>query len=274
MAELEIRPQSVSQTIDAVFKIYLDRFVPLVTIALVVTAPVLVLQGIVNIGLVEAIESTDSEAITEFPDIWRVISPRDVTTSIILAVLGWIATALASGATIVVVADAYLGRSTAWQDALRRTVIHLGPLLLGSLLFALGVVAGFLMLIVPGIILAVGWGVFGPAVVIENLRGSAALGRSWRLTRGRRWPVLGALLVVFIIVTVISSVIASALTDSDDYTVYDVLVNVGINGLTAPLTAATAGVLYIELRARNEPFDRLLLSSELQRPEDPPSIIR
>jgi MFS family permease len=271
--DLEIRPNSVSQTIDAVFKIYLQRFVPLVTIAAVVSAPIVLLQGIANLSLIDQLESADVDAITELSDVWDVIAPQNVAASLLLAVLGWVAAALTSGAVVVVVADAYLGRLTTWQDALQRAMGRLGPLLIGSLLFGLGVALGFIFFIIPGLILAVGWSVFGPAAVVEDIGGSQALGRAWSLTRGRRWPVLGAFLVMFIIVAILSSVIGAALSSDPEFTFFDVVVNVVINILTAPLMAATAGVLYLELRARHEPFDRLQLSSELHRPDQPPPLV-
>jgi hypothetical protein len=272
--DLQIRPNTISQTIDAVFKIYLERFVPLIAIVAVVTVPILLVQGIVNLSLFESIDAADPEEITTFSDFWDVFAPGDLAASFGLGLLSWVAGALASGAVVVVVADAYLGRTTTWQEALQRALRHLGPLLIGSLLFGLGVAAGLVAFLVPGIILAVGWSVFGPAVVVENIGGAQALGRSWQLTRGRRWPVLGAFLVMFIIAAIAGTIISSAFGGADDFTLLDVIVGLVANVLTGPLAAVTAGVLYIELRARNESFDRLLLSAELSRPDEPPSIIR
>lgn len=272
--DLEIRPNTVSQTIDAVFKIYLERFAPLIAIVAVVTVPILLLQGVVNLSLVERIEATDPASIQSFSDLAELFAPSDVATSLTIGLLSWLAGALASGAVIVVVADAYLGRTTTWQDALRRALHHLVPLLIGSLLFGLGVAAGILAFLIPGIVLAVGWGVFGPAVVVEDLGGARALGRSWQLTRGRRWPVLGAYLVMLIIGGIISTIIGTAFGGGEEYTMIDVIVGTLAGVLTGPLTAVTAGVLYIELRSRQEAFDRLLLSSELSRPEPPSSMFR
>jgi len=58
-----------------------------------------------------------------------------------------------------------------------------------NILFIVGVVIGFILLIVPGIILAIGWS-FAPYLVIEQGAGPVdALKRSWELTKGNRWTL-------------------------------------------------------------------------------------
>lgn len=58
-----------------------------------------------------------------------------------------------------------------------------------NILFIVGLVIGFILLIVPGIILAIGWS-FAPYLVIEQGAGPVdALKRSWELTKGNRWTL-------------------------------------------------------------------------------------
>jgi uncharacterized membrane protein len=58
-----------------------------------------------------------------------------------------------------------------------------------SIVFFVSVVIGFILLIVPGIIIAIGWS-FAPYLVIEQGAGPIdALKRSWELTRGNRWKL-------------------------------------------------------------------------------------
>ena len=85
---------------------------------------------------------------------------------------------------------------------------------------------------------------------------------------------------MFIITAIIGSVIGAAFNSGgDDLTPVDVLVSIAGNVLTGPLMAVTAGVIYIDLRARQGEFDRLILSSELgpredRPPTEPPPMIR
>jgi len=58
-----------------------------------------------------------------------------------------------------------------------------------NLIFTIGFVIGLILLVVPGIILAIGWG-FAPYLVVEQGAGPIdSLKRSWELTRGNRWTL-------------------------------------------------------------------------------------
>jgi Membrane domain of glycerophosphoryl diester phosphodiesterase len=58
------------------------------------------------------------------------------------------------------------------------------------------------------------WWVYIPAIVIESQGIIAAFGRSRELTRGRRWHILGLILIVGVIALVISYIIGQALQDT------------------------------------------------------------
>jgi hypothetical protein len=60
----------------------------------------------------------------------------------------------------------------------------LAPATLGTLFVAyLLVIAGFICLVLPGVLLAFGFSFLIPVMAVEGLRGPAALKRSWRLVR-------------------------------------------------------------------------------------------
>jgi uncharacterized membrane protein len=65
------------------------------------------------------------------------------------------------------------------------------PLVGLAIVMALGVGLGFMLLVVPGIMLYVMWSVASPALVAERTGVFEALGRSRDLTRGARWKVFG-----------------------------------------------------------------------------------
>jgi hypothetical protein len=134
------------------------------------------------------------------------------------------------------------------------------PLFLLGLLSGLGIALGFLLLIVPGIILYVMWSVAAPALVEERLGPVEALGRSSDLTGGVRWKVFGLSLVVLVIYWLFSGLvamlgvmwyggIAELAAASNGSVPLGYLV---INGIAGTLTSAVWGViqtsLYVELR--------------------------
>lgn len=57
--------------------------------------------------------------------------------------------------------------------------------------------------IVPGVIISVGWAVIGPAYLHEDTSLFGSFGRSWSLTRGYKWWVWLATIIMGIIWTLI-----------------------------------------------------------------------
>lgn len=74
--------------------------------------------------------------------------------------------------------------------------------LLTSILLGLGVMFGMLLLIVPGIILAIGWS-YAMYLVLDRRHGPVeALSASWKITRGFKGKIFG-LMLLFIPVTLL-----------------------------------------------------------------------
>jgi hypothetical protein len=120
------------------------------------------------------------------------------------------------------------------------------PLLAVSILFGIAVGIGFVLLIVPGLILLVIWAVVAPVTVLERPGVFAAFGRSRDLVRGNGWNVFAVTLLVFLAVIVISAlavVVASSLGSLGR-----ALVQWAVDAALAPITALSASVLYFALR--------------------------
>ena len=92
-------------------------------------------------------------------------------------------------------------------DALRVAARRFLPMLALTILWALGLVVGYLLIVVPALILLTMWSVSAPALVAEGLGPIAAFGRSRALTKGFRWPVFGALILFGIVYLVVTGVL-------------------------------------------------------------------
>jgi uncharacterized membrane protein len=67
-----------------------------------------------------------------------------------------------------------------------------GPYVVAAILVTIGVTIGLILLIVPGIILAIMWHFFGYVIVENPTTGPVdAMRRSAEITRGHRWQLLG-----------------------------------------------------------------------------------
>lgn len=121
------------------------------------------------------------------------------------------------------------------------------PLIGFGILYAIGVTIGFLLLIVPGLILITFWSVGAPAIVVEGIGPIDAFRRSWRLVRGDAWSVFGALLLVLLIVLGIGIVLAAIATPIGDGEVSTWIASIVSATITAPIFALAVTVLYYEL---------------------------
>ena len=122
----------------------------------------------------------------------------------------------------------------------------LGQLILVGLIAGIGIVVGFILIIVPGLILITIWSVAAPVVVLEHPGVFAALRRSRELVRGSGWQVFGVILVLYIVVALLALIIEGAAESAGSG--IGIVVRVIIGVLTAPLSALAASVLYFELR--------------------------
>lgn len=158
-------------------------------------------------------------------------------------------------------ADSPIMTSEAVSWALRRFPV----LVVAGLLASIAVLAGLLLLIVPGIWLAGSFSMLSQVVAIEDAGPVQALRRSFGLVKGRWWPTIGFLLLVGLIgsgaAQLVQLIALPALTTGD--------VGLGaglafvflmmVQGLMIAAIAVMSTRWYIDLRARKEP----LLTSNL-----------
>src|SRR3954449_3676499 len=144
------------------------------------------------------------------------------------------------------------------------------PLIAVSILAGLGIGIGFVLLIVPGLILLTIWSVAAPVILIERPGVVRAFGRSRELVRGYGWPVFGTVALVFLLV--IAASIAASL-------IVLVLGDVGrailgwiFDALTQPVAALTASVLYftlLQVQSAGETPPAEPTPSEARKPNSP-----
>jgi hypothetical protein len=101
------------------------------------------------------------------------------------------------------------GRPVNLGEAIRRGLSRFFPILGVAILTSVGIVFASLLLVVPGVILAVRWAVALPVCVVEGAGPLASLGRSAVLTRGHRWKVFAILLLLVIVGPLMGAIVAS-----------------------------------------------------------------
>ena len=124
-----------------------------------------------------------------------------------------------------------------------------GSLLLGTIVYELGVGVGLIFFVVPGFVIAT-WGVVtGPVIVAEGSGPLHAPRRSRELVRGSFRPVAVFVLLAFVLSEMISSV-AGALLDLLPHSWAEPSGEYVVHVVTSPLFGMATAVLYYALVAR------------------------
>ena len=209
----QLRPLSVGEVLDASFKIVRQSFGTLAGCVLVVAVPL----NIVN-TLITASASDDAFDFDRHQHRGNGIlaTGTEIAGTLVTTTLTLVLMSLASAACFRAVSGVYLGERPTVGDSLRFAMSRLLPVIVLSFLYVLGLIPAFIALIIPGIWLAVAWSVSFPALLSEGIGPVAALGRSFRLVKGRWWPVFGALLVMYLLVAVISGILGALLGGDAD----------------------------------------------------------
>ena len=266
-----LRPLSIGEILDVAINIYKRHAVTFFIAVLVVVAPVQLLSAVVELSAQideQTFTQTSPTGEVEFDtdELWVVVS-----AFLVIGALAVGASTLSTAACFKAVTDAYLGRRPEWRESLAFAVRRAHSVLWVTLLGM--VVAGFglLLCVIPGVWLFVAFSVAVPALLVENAKGTRALGRSRELVRGRWWPTFAILLVGFLLAFLVTALTQGALTalsfaDPDNDAV--AFASTAIGGtiaavLTTPFTAAFTAVLYFDLRVRKEGFDLELLADRV-----------
>jgi hypothetical protein len=132
-------------------------------------------------------------------------------------------------------------------EMLGRVTPVFGRVLLVALITGIGVFVGFVVLVIPGLVLATVWAVAVPVVVREQSSGLRALGRSRELVRGNWGAVFGVIFVTIFAVGLVTS--GADLAASSASSVGGVVVRIVLEVFAAPVGALASVVLYLDLSA-------------------------
>ncbi|MGA2010729.1 MAG: hypothetical protein ABSH51_09395 [Solirubrobacteraceae bacterium] len=169
------------------------------------------------------------------------------SASVAVAILFWALSTLYQGMVVELVRDIEAGQHQhSVSDLISSVYPVLLPLMGVSVLYAAGVAIGFILFIIPGLMLMVIWAVVAPITILERPGVLLAFSRSRELVRGNGMNVFGVIAMVYVAVLVIS--LAASLASSSLGTLGTALVQWVVIAALAPVSALSASVLYFALR--------------------------
>lgn len=260
----QISPKGVGEVYTTAFELYKANAAKLLTIVAIIVVPLSLLSALLANVVLAGTETTTvvlGEEITVVNRSWGLT----ILASLVVAAISVIISALLQAAIIRGAALASVGDPLDVDASYRYGFRRFGSVIWVSLLVGLAVGIGFILLIIPGLILLVLLSVSIPSLVVEDRRGTEAMGRSWNLTKSHFWHVAGVIVVGWLIgfaVAIVFGLISALFGDLWLIRwIFDVIAQI----LVAPFVALVTVVLYIDLRARSEALTGETLRGELSR---------
>jgi hypothetical protein len=298
------RSMSVGEWLDATFTLYRRNFVLIASISAVVQIPYALLTWLLfsltgvaafvrsplaSLGTTTITPAQAQHLLNSYLGVLAVALGLILVSLLVVVPLGEAATTRA-------VSDRYLDRPSSLLSAYRAAWSRLGALIsmililvgayAGSLAAVIGLVAllgavgagglgallaivAFVALVPVLIVIYVRTVVAVPAIVLERVSGWRGLQRSWQLISGRFWPTFGRMLLLALIASIISSVVAAifeipgaALAPGNTF-VFDQVASAVAAVFVGPITYIGVTLLYYDIRIRKEGFDIEMLARSL-----------
>lgn len=269
-----LRPLSVGETLDVALKLYRGNAVSLWQIVASVIIPLEIINVIVRRVTLPGDVFVHNGQLYTFTT-GGSSSTSGTVALLLVALLGLFGQLLAHGATFKLLLDGYLGRVTDVGQSFAFASHRVLSLLWLSIIATIAIVIGFILIVIPGVWLLISFSVAVPVLMLEGLKGTAALTRSMDLVRTRWWATFGRLLSVllmYVVALFVIGLIATAIERGLSVTNVTLFVLIGgiFQGLilifVTPFVAAAIVVIYIDLRVRKEALDIELLASRFGGP--------
>jgi hypothetical protein len=178
-----LRPMTLGELLDRTFLLYREHFMLFVGL---IALPHLALLAVQLAGVVLGRQSTSSMLLMV----------------LITALAYLLVVAVSQGATVIAVSRLHLGREASISSSFAGLEGRIATISLLMIRVSIYIAVGLLLLIVPGVLMALKWSLAIPVVVLEQTGGSATLPRSTALTEGCRLRIL-AIYFLFLVLTYI-----------------------------------------------------------------------
>lgn len=234
----------IAKVIGSTFGVLGRNFVPFAGLTVLMVG---VPMAIVSLGLLDVVVDPAS---MDF-------GMEDVGLFVIGFLVSIITSAVLQGALVYGTVRDLNGARATFAECLAMGLRNFLPVILLSILMGLALIVGFMLLIVPGVMLLVAWCVAVPARVSEQTGLIEAFGRSAELTRGNRWRIFGLMLLFLVLTWIVGALLTpisiAAMTAGPQGMVLGQMINSTVSGVINALIGATgASVIYVELKRLKE----------------------
>ncbi len=296
----QLRPLGVGDIVDRVFSLYRQRALLFAALSAVPYLALFLVLGGVAISLGSRLSPLAPfiESLQDGPFAPNLVLSQPVAGAFVwLGALGLFAGVVAVlflsvqiGSLVDAASARYMGREATIGSSFRAGLRAAPKIIAAGMLLFFALLLGWLALIVimviannalvatlailAGLVATVfvfaSWLVAPVVATLEPVGPLHAVRRSWWLSNGHRWRILGLQLLLAVLQTVLSTLIsfvfiAAFISDAVVRVVLQNIVNVVATVLWAPIEWGTFTILYFDLRVRKEALDLQLAAEALPR---------
>jgi len=196
---------------------------------------------------------------------------------LVYSVVYLVVLALTQGATIIAVSRLHLGESVTISDAFGSIKSRVSTLAFTMILVGIGVAFATILLIIPGIILALMWSLAIPVAVLERNSPRASLSRSSALTKGSRSRIFVVYVLFIVLVYILYSLwevpILAAIglfSELRSVALFPVWAQIALavgqfltQCMVGPMLTIALSLMYYDQRVRKEAFDLQHMMAQL-----------
>lgn len=239
-----LRPLRTGEVLDVSFAIYRNHFAALFSIA----AATMLLPALLGLLIDPAVDGIGNALALLGAQIIRVVLMN-----------------LGIASCTLLVSRNYLGYRMTASEALHQAIPLIGRLVAISMLTGLAFAFGLVLLIIPGLILLMGYMLSSAVAVIEApITATGAMRRSWHLTRGFRGRLFVAVMIpVMLLMTpmLVIGMVAGLIGQGDSRAMEALIAFGGV--FFYPFLYVVIAVFYYDMRVRKEGLDLELLAGEV-----------
>jgi serine/threonine protein kinase len=267
-SSLHASTEGVGALLRRAFALYSEYFPKFFMASLLVNIPGILLYGLQLLNTI----LLKTNVIGRFSSIIT-----GVIFALLKFVLSFLASSVLSGVTVWMVTHLMLAplRPVRVRKAFAAVKRKLRPVISTTLLFSALIILGFILLFIPMLYVMITYALTLPVVMMENLRGWAALKRAKALAKRSKRTVIVIVLIQFGIPVVSSLVISlfiafinKAFPQMIDHSIADRItefIQIPMNLLVVPLSSIMTGLLYLKMRlAGGEDLNETLTQFEDQ----------
>ena len=233
----------IGKVIQETFGVYKRNIVPFGLAGLVLVGLPLAVSGLIQFSQFNLVQTNPSQA------------ALFALVMIPVAIVSGLASLLMMSSITLSTIGQLDGQNTRLSDTYGRGGAALLGMIGQLILFSFGVGFGFLLLVVPGVMLATAWSVAMQARIVEGPGVFKAFKRSLFLTKGRRWSILLLAIIVYVVMMSLFatqfSLTGGVITGAKN-PIRLFLLQPLMSAIVNPFLAVGGAVLYHQLRTLRE----------------------